>query len=411
MKSDRNRFSVLPLLLIVSAAVLLAAGGYRYFVKAGKSKPAPAANQIAPPVSQSQASSGLHVDESADDLLTEEEDEACTDLLKLPPGRLKKTRLPADCGKTLDIGNGFKNWKYVSFALDDLIEGEFAEPTLALWDGNGKFIQKIVDASDGMLLYIHGNFNDDVNYDGYKDLKIMISSGPVDVEIELYDYWIFNPKSKLFHKDPVLTHVENPVFDKNGKRIYSKVGQNNGCFYRPKCSGWETVYHFADGKWRRGYRSGELPKFEDFPVKEIFTGKPAAVDFSKDAEAKKFNESGGANGDYKGLIAAESAKGPNFNGHYRIIDWNCGADCRSALIVDVATGVIAYSPFIKQPNGIYDPLDLSPWKDLDCRINSSLMAVNGKYYDIEFADGLSLPFLVDVKDRMKKPGSRIKPIQ
>jgi hypothetical protein len=397
MKINRKGFSVPQLLLIVAAAGLLAAGGYVYVTKIARSKPAPAANQIAQPVSQPQSQPASQAAELEDDI----EDTACTDLLKLPNNRLKMTRLPSECGKAIDIGKGFKNWKYVSISFNDPMTVEFAGPTLALWDENGKFIQKIADTSNGMLFGTCVDFSDDINYDGYKDLKIKISSGPADVEIEEYNYWIFNPESKKYHKDPVLTHVANPDFGKNQKMIYSKVGVTNRCFFTPKCNGEEMVYRFADGTWRQAYGSGDLPKFEDFPLKEIFTGKPAAVDFSNDPQAKKLNETGGANGACKGLITGEVAKGPNFNGHYRVIDWSCGTNCRSVLIVDVANGGIAYSPFIKTPTGVYDPRDLKPWNNLGCRINSSLMIVNGNHYDFE-TDDLSLPYLIDVKNRTNK---------
>jgi hypothetical protein len=119
------------------------------------------------------------------------------------------------------------------------------------------------------------------------------------------------------------------------------------------------------------------------------------VDFSKNPHGKSFNETGGANGTSKGLIAGEVAKGPNFNGHYRIIDWSCGTMCTSVLIVDVKNGEIIYAPFTEDWKDSGDRPDFRPWKDLNYHANSSLMVVNGNFYDFE-AEDLNLPYLIDV---------------
>jgi len=388
----------------MAAVLLVAASGYIYFRKIARQKPAPATNQNAQtaPLPQSQSvlqaaveSGNKRQSESADDI----QDNTCVELLNLSDSQLKATKLPAECGKPIDIGKGFTNWKYVAASADlalDSYKDEYTGPALALWDNKGKFIQKIVVTFKQWPMGGGVDFDEDINFDGYKDLKIEIDPGPADIEIIGYSYWIFDPVLRIFHKDPGLEHVENPEFNKNQKLIYSKIAQNNSCFSDPDCkNGYETMYRFADGKWSKAFASATQPKFGDFPAKEIFTGKPAAVDFSGNPQAKKFNDTGGSSGAYRGLLTTETAKGPNFNGRYRLIKWSCGTNCQEVMIVDIKSGHIVYTPFTGDRNRDNSRPDFKPWKNLSFRADSSLMAVNGNYYDVD-PDYMVLPYLIEM---------------
>ncbi len=76
--------------------------------------------------------------------------------------------------------------------------------------------------------------------------------------------------------------------------------------------------------------AGTLPRFAEYPVSERFTSAPVMPDFSIAPAAKKF----------MGQIRSGSRNGPNFAGRYTIVDWGCGSECQSFVIVDAKTGAI-----------------------------------------------------------------------
>lgn len=78
-----------------------------------------------------------------------------------------------------------------------------------------------------------------------------------------------------------------------------------------------------------------VPVFADHPVKEQFTGKPALPDSKSAPDVKKFTS----------RIREGARQGPNFSGHFTIVDWGCGTECQSFVIVDAKTGAIYSPPF------------------------------------------------------------------
>jgi len=58
-------------------------------------------------------------------------------------------------------------------------------------------------------------------------------------------------------------------------------------------------------------------------------------------------------------------KGPNFAGHYTVITWGCGTDCRLVAIVDARTGRVYFAPFT-----------VSIPADADYRLDSRLLIAN-----------------------------------
>ena len=52
-------------------------------------------------------------------------------------------------------------------------------------------------------------------------------------------------------------------------------------------------------------RKATPPRFEDYPVRERFTGRPAPVDLSSDPRARR----------YRTVLREGARKGPNFAGH------------------------------------------------------------------------------------------------
>jgi hypothetical protein len=59
---------------------------------------------------------------------------------------------------------------------------------------------------------------DDVNFDGHPDVAMLLGIGYGGVNL-FYDYYVFDPATERFVKDPVLTEVGNPVFDHTQKTI------------------------------------------------------------------------------------------------------------------------------------------------------------------------------------------------
>src|ERR1017187_992702 len=61
-----------------------------------------------------------------------------------------------------------------------------------------------------------------------------------------------------------------------------------------------------------------LPRFEDFlvPTTAIFKGTPATPQFQTPGQRM-----------YRTMIRQETAKGPDFAGHYKVAKWGCGTAC------------------------------------------------------------------------------------
>jgi hypothetical protein len=76
------------------------------------------------------------------------------------------------------------------------------------------------------------------------------------------------------------------------------------------------------------------PAFVRFPA-TIYRGRPARVDLRSHPTARRFR-----------TVLREGARlGPNFAGHYTLIDWGCGTSCRAFAIVDAKTGGVYFPSF------------------------------------------------------------------
>lgn len=72
-------------------------------------------------------------------------------------------------------------------------------------------------------------------------------------------------------------------------------------------------------------------QFEALPARASFSGEPAPPDLSSDRAAR----------DFATAIADGAHAGPNFAGHYTVVQWSCGEACRHFVIVDALSGRIA----------------------------------------------------------------------
>ena len=70
-------------------------------------------------------------------------------------------------------------------------------------------------------------------------------------------------------------------------------------------------------------------KFEDFPI-DVYKGKLSKPDFSTDKDAKRFIT----------RINEGSKNRPNFAGKLNCINWGCGTNCQSGVILNSETGEI-----------------------------------------------------------------------
>lgn len=79
---------------------------------------------------------------------------------------------------------------------------------------------------------------------------------------------------------------------------------------------------------------GTPPRFEDFPEKSRFVGRPAAPILDTPF-ARKFRT----------VLRRGASQGPNFAGHFTVVEWGCGGGCRQLAIVDAKSGKVIPMPF------------------------------------------------------------------
>jgi hypothetical protein len=77
-------------------------------------------------------------------------------------------------------------------------------------------------------------------------------------------------------------------------------------------------------------------KFEDYAVKDLFKGKPKAPILSSNAASNLLN--------YATVIDEAVRKGPNFAGHYTVVEWGCGSGCVMFFIADAVNGRVWAGP-------------------------------------------------------------------
>jgi hypothetical protein len=106
------------------------------------------------------------------------------------------------------------------------------------------------------------------------------------------------------------------------------------------------------------------PRFQDFAVPSIFKGKPTAVDFSRNPQARH----------YRTELRRQAAKGPDFAGHYKIAIWGCGSSCEEFAIIDSQNGRVYFPselPYVTWTG--YEGTNFG----LQYRIDSRLLVLHG----------------------------------
>jgi len=83
---------------------------------------------------------------------------------------------------------------------------------------------------------------------------------------------------------------------------------------------------------------GRLPRFDDFPVRPTFSGRPLPVNLLSHPRALRFRD----------RLISGAKIGPNFAGHYTVVRLDCGTDCQQPVILDARTGGVVMAPFSTQ---------------------------------------------------------------
>lgn len=115
-----------------------------------------------------------------------------------------------------------------------------------------------------------------------------------------------------------------------------------------------------------------MPRFEDYPVTEIYKGNIASLEIAED------------DFDRERLQWAIDNQEVNFAGHYIFTDWSCGMWCKRFEIVDAKTGKVYgldVSPQVCLPHLKEEFVCNENFKDIDYRIDSNLLILFGIRYE------------------------------
>lgn len=139
------------------------------------------------------------------------------------------------------------------------------------------------------------------------------------------------------------------------ERACQHMGQNCGTYYfNWKANHFDLVTWTTSGADMPSLQSAvilsHLPRFDEYRVQSAFEKKAVAPKFTK-AEERRFRTAI-RNGVRSGERVRDgetgdpaAGPGPNFAGHYTIVEWGCGTDCGEMAIVDAKTGRIFQPPF------------------------------------------------------------------
>jgi hypothetical protein len=175
-----------------------------------------------------------------------------------------------------------------------------------------------------------------------------------------------------------------PPGDREGCRSTCRLSERWNPFYLFYAEGVKILLlAFALTITTRAQAPAGVPRFEDFPVTEVFKGEPAQPVLTTSQErlyrtvirqgvSRGWGTEDGATGKELG------APGPNFAGHYVIVTWGCGVPCLMGAIVDLRTGRIFPPPFHHGPGHSYFQV---PWAwpmspPFAYRLNSRLLIAN-----------------------------------
>jgi hypothetical protein len=76
-----------------------------------------------------------------------------------------------------------------------------------------------------------------------------------------------------------------------------------------------------------------VPKFEDYNIKNIYSGKTHTVILHNNPQTRMFRT----------VLRNGATNGVNFAGHYTVVIWGCGTSCQSFAIIDQIDGKVDFT--------------------------------------------------------------------
>jgi hypothetical protein len=120
--------------------------------------------------------------------------------------------------------------------------------------------------------------------------------------------------------------------------------------------------------WWAQARNTPAPRFEQYPVDEIWQGTPANLRLTTVSERM-----------FRTVLTNAAKKSPNFAGHYRVTYWGCGSNCSAGALIDLQTGDVFPLPMAQSDGKGWErwiecPASFEGAND-EFRANSRLMIV------------------------------------
>jgi hypothetical protein len=165
-----------------------------------------------------------------------------------------------------------------------------------------------------------------------------------------------------------------------------------------------TVLRGADAQTA----STRLPTFEDYPVKEVFSGTPhPPILITTEQHRFRTRIREGVEKGWGVWINGQWGKeqnrpGANFAGHFVVIVWGCGAPCLMMAVSDAESGAV-YNPPLSATGGLALPLlvftnSVGRDADIEYRRDSQLMIIKATpHSDQPNAESYSFYFLFQDK--------------
>jgi hypothetical protein len=97
------------------------------------------------------------------------------------------------------------------------------------------------------------------------------------------------------------------------------------------------------------------PHFADYPAQITFTGTPTTPRLTTPAtrmfRTRILRGAAGEEGFWRGAEYIDNVRGPNYAGHYRVLNWGCGSGCSMMVVVDLETGEVHPPPLANGTTG------------------------------------------------------------
>jgi hypothetical protein len=126
--------------------------------------------------------------------------------------------------------------------------------------------------------------------------------------------------------------------------------------------------------------SAALPRFEDYGISDIFKGTAAApILVTPEERMYRTRIREGVSKGWGTFRDGKEQTGPNFAGHYFVIQWGCGSPCLMMVVVDALTGTVYHLPLAFGQEGTQKiglPMFGLRHAEVDFRLRSRLFTMN-----------------------------------